>query len=209
MTTGDSDDLQSRFFWFESQQVTLEDFPASGLILDIGGGGEGIIGRLKGSQVVAIDRLRCELEDAPAGPLKIIMDARELQFLDGTFNTATAFFSFMFIPPADHASVLGEVYRVLAPGGRLLLWDFDFPTCQDPQRDLAAFELTVCLPGHEEIHTGYGSGWPEARLNLQHYRDLAEQAGFITCCAREDGRVFYLELHVPSAGDRDRTAVHG
>ena len=35
--------------------VVVPDFPAEGLILDIGGGGEGVIGQLKGHQVVAID----------------------------------------------------------------------------------------------------------------------------------------------------------
>jgi hypothetical protein len=36
-------------------EVVVPDFPAEGLILDIGGGGEGIIEQLKGKQVVATD----------------------------------------------------------------------------------------------------------------------------------------------------------
>jgi len=31
------------------------------------------------------------LEEAPAGPLKIVMDATDLKFLDSAFDTATAF----------------------------------------------------------------------------------------------------------------------
>ncbi len=39
----------------EKLEVALPDFPADGLILDVGGGGEGVIEQLKGQQVVAID----------------------------------------------------------------------------------------------------------------------------------------------------------
>jgi len=83
---------QDRVLRFEMQQVIVNDFKAEGYILAIGGGGEGTIGRLKGSQVIAIDIRKIELEEAPDGPLKIIMDARDLQFLDNAFNTATSFF---------------------------------------------------------------------------------------------------------------------
>lgn len=38
-----------------------------GEILDVGGGGEGTIGRLYGSQVTAIDNRQEELDEAPDG----------------------------------------------------------------------------------------------------------------------------------------------
>jgi hypothetical protein len=62
-------------FFLESQTVNVKDFDATGFILDIGGGGEGVIGQLKEKQVIAIDRNRRELEEAPDGPLKIVMNA--------------------------------------------------------------------------------------------------------------------------------------
>ena len=71
-----------------------DDFAADGYILAIGGGGEGTIGRLKGSQVIAVDILKSELLEAPDGPLKIIMDARDLKFIDKTF---TRIFIFKFL----------------------------------------------------------------------------------------------------------------
>ena len=83
-----------QFHVFPPQQLTLEPVRAEGLILDIGGGGAGVIGRLKGAQVVAVDLNKQELVDAPGQPLlKIVMDARDLKFLDGTFATATVFMS--------------------------------------------------------------------------------------------------------------------
>ncbi len=38
---------QNRLFFFERQEVVVQGFDSPGPILDIGGGGEGIIGRLK------------------------------------------------------------------------------------------------------------------------------------------------------------------
>lgn len=37
-----------------------------GAILDVGGGGEGVIGRIYGPRVVAIDNRQEELDEAPA-----------------------------------------------------------------------------------------------------------------------------------------------
>jgi hypothetical protein len=39
--------------------------------LDVGGGGEGVIGRLKGRQVIAIDIRKGEPEKADDGPMLI------------------------------------------------------------------------------------------------------------------------------------------
>ncbi|MFC1879420.1 class I SAM-dependent methyltransferase [Chloroflexota bacterium] len=96
MSSHDLKQLAERFFLFEQQKVKVHDFESSGHILDIGGGGEGIIGILKGEKVIAIDPRKRELEEAADGPLKIVMDARDLFFLDSTFNTVTAFFTLMY-----------------------------------------------------------------------------------------------------------------
>ena len=55
MSEEHADISEDRVFFCEEQEVTVNDFDASGYILDIGAGGEGIIGRLKGQQVIAID----------------------------------------------------------------------------------------------------------------------------------------------------------
>jgi ubiquinone/menaquinone biosynthesis C-methylase UbiE len=104
------------------QEIVVPNFDANGWILDLGGGCRGTIGRLKPDQVVAIDISPSELREAPASFLKIVMDASDLKFLDGTFRTETAFFSLMYMPPSIHRKVFAEAYRVLQPGGRWLIY---------------------------------------------------------------------------------------
>jgi ubiquinone/menaquinone biosynthesis C-methylase UbiE len=187
---------EDRLFFFDKQEIVVHDFAAVGYILDIGGGGEGIVGRLKGEQVIAIDTLAAELEEAPPGPLKIIMDATALRFLDNTFNTVTAFFSLMYIPPSQHPPVFREVFRVLAAGGHFLVWDAVVPECPDETKDFAVFSLLVKLP-NENVETGYGVRWPEKTLDITHYMKLAQAAGFEIVGQEIAERRFFLELYKP------------
>jgi SAM-dependent methyltransferase len=173
--------------------VPVDDFPAQGWILDVGAGGAGVIGVLKGAQVVGIDIIKQELIDAAPGPLKIVMDARDLKFLDNTFNTATAFFVFMYIKDEDHPRVFQEVHRVLAAGGKLRIWDAVFPKPVDPEKTHGLFTLNVQLP-KQRIDVGYGVRWPAEGRPLSRYEQLARAAGFTVVTSSEKSPWFYLEL---------------
>jgi len=174
-------------------EVAVPDFPAQGLVLDIGGGGEGVIGQLKGKQVVAVDLSKRELEEAPGEPLiKIVMDARDLKFLDKTFDTATVFFTFMYIAPADHAKVFQEIHRVLRTGGRLLVWDVVFPQKTDPAQQRVTYPLHIQLPG-KSINTGYGVKINEGQ-GADHFLELAKAAGFEVVAWKDEAGWFHLEL---------------
>jgi ubiquinone/menaquinone biosynthesis C-methylase UbiE len=187
---------EERIFFFDRQEVTVDDFEAEGHILDIGGGGEGIIGRLKGEQVIAIDPSKRELQEAPPGPLKVVMDAADLQFLDETFATATSFFTLMYIKAFEHQRVFEEVFRVLKPGGRFLIWEVDLPPRLAEDKDIAVLPLTVSL-SNAEVETGYGVQWPEKEQDLTHYTELADTAGFDVADKWQEGRVLFLELRKP------------
>jgi SAM-dependent methyltransferase len=179
-------------FTFEPVKLEVKDFESGGLILDIGGGGEGVIGRLKGKQAVAIDLRMDELEEAVDVPLKVVMDARKLSFLDGTFHTATAFFSLMYMKTRDdHKKVMSEAWRVLKSGGHLHLWDVDLSKRADTKKEFYLVRLRYRV-GDYEKGTGYGMRWPDEPRNEGYYLQLAEEAGFQLLITERNKHIFYL-----------------
>ncbi len=184
---------EDEMFLIDQQKVSVRDFECSGYILDIGGGGEGIIGVLKGEQVIAIDMRRGELEEAPDGPLKIVMDARDLQFLDSAFETVTAFFTLMYIMKTERKKVFEEIYRVLKPGGTFLMWDVVIPPKGDNTKGWFVVPAVITVKG-KEIETGYGVKWEGKEQDMDYYVGLAEAVGFEVMEREEQGQLFFINL---------------
>lgn len=180
-------------FHFPHQTVDMRgvSFP-EGLILDIGGGGEGIIGLLGGWRVVSIDLSKEELQDVHNDALKIVMDAKDLRFLNGSFGTVASFFSLMFIPPELHPVVFKEVARVMKPGGRFLIWDMTFENAKVGGRPMMTFPLTVVMPGGKTIETGYGC-WTHEQ-DPKDFVAMASKAGLREVRQSREGDTFFLEL---------------
>ena len=173
----------------ERQLIDLRDVKISGRILDIGGGGEGVIARCFGNNVIAIDRRRDELEESPDVGIKIVMDARELMFLDNFFDNVTCFYSMMYMPDETTCKALAEAYRVIKTGGFLWIWDAVMPVKFDDEVYIA--HLDVVLPG-EQFMVDYGVGWHRGQ-SLEDVTALCESAGFKVVEKTEVGESMFVK----------------
>lgn len=174
----------------KAQSIKLSPIETDGLILDIGGGGEGIIGKLNGGQVIAIDISERELRDTQNDAVKVVMNATDLKFLPESFDVCSSFFSLMYIPKDRHLKVFRETYRVLKNYGRFLVWDITIP---EKRGDYKVFvvRLKVGLP-HETIEAGYGVKWKPQ--DIEYFEELAKETEFDIVDEWSKGDVFYLEM---------------
>jgi len=174
------------------QDVRVDDaFGDGDRIVDLGGGGEGVIGRLRGRQVVAVDIRQGELDDAPDGPTKVVGDARALPFPDGSFDAATAFFFLMYVQDADRDKVLAEGYRVLRPGGTFRIWDAVIPEPPENPPRLFVVPVRVSLP-RATVRTAYGTGWQGKAMSCDGLAARAEAVGFTVIEKEQRGNTFRL-----------------
>lgn len=178
-------------FAIGNQKVSIETEINGDRILDIGGGGEGIIGLCYGKKVISIDPRKDELEEAPDGPLKVVMDARELSFLENSFDTITSFFTLMYINKTDHKKVFKEIYRVLKKDGEFILWDAIIPKNDGDTRDIFVIELDIATP-FKHIKTGYGVSRRDKEQNEEYFIELGEQIGFKVIKEETQDQVFKI-----------------
>ena len=179
-----------QYYTTEKQHIDLCDLEIPGRILDIGGGGEGIIARRFGDKVIAIDALKEELEESPDVGLKIIMDARELKFLDNSIDNITCFYSLMYMKEEMVDTVLAEAYRVLKPGGGLWIWDAVMPW--PAKAEVFCAPLEVYLP-EETVTVTYGIGWSRGQ-QLNDIQHKCENAGFDCVVSHGMGAGFHLQV---------------
>lgn len=105
------------------QKITLKQIQTEGRILDIGGGGEGLVSRIGGTRVCAVDIRMSEIREAQIhGPPAnwFVGDGQALCFQEDVFDVVTLWFSLGYMSDwAIKQSVLKDAYRVLVEGGRL------------------------------------------------------------------------------------------
>ena len=156
------------------QHVSIREIP-QGSVLDIGGGGEGVIAQAGGARVVAIDKLASEIHEArdkALGVPWIVADATAPPFKNQCFDHATAFFSCMYMPGAVQDQVFRETRRVLKPGGEFWIWDARIT----PKNHVFAIRLQVDLGASHPINTVYGVKAKEQ--SAATIGSLLQQAGF-------------------------------
>lgn len=168
---------QKRLLYGDTQIVRIDKCYQGKLILDIGGGGEGIIGNLYGRNVIAIDKLLTELEETNNDSIKLVMDATDLKFLSDQFDVVTAFYSFLYMKKEIIKKVISEAFRVLKNNGILEVWDTNVPSYDGGEQDIYVAKVEVLL-SEEKIATGYGTKMGQDRISSAELIKMIEEQGF-------------------------------
>mgnify|MGYP004551086543 FL=1 len=161
-----------------------------GSILDIGGGGEGIIGRLYKSAVTAVDNMQEELDEAPSCCKKLLMDAAALDFADESFDNVTFFYSLMYMNTDVKAKAIEEACRVLKTGGALTIWDVEFESAYP---DAFSVELDIILP-EENVCTEYGIIGTDVAQSAESIISMCCECGLNPLEHEENGGHFHIVL---------------
>ncbi|MHA2247046.1 MAG: class I SAM-dependent methyltransferase [Candidatus Hodarchaeales archaeon] len=144
-----------KFIFSRSQKITIDSIP-DGSVIDIGGGGEGIIAQIGKERIAAIDKNQREIDEAkPNAPTAnwILADATDLSYSNDYFDNATAFFSGMYMSMETFEKISRETYRVLKNNGEFWIWDANISN----DKDLFLIRLQITLPNGKKIRTGYGT----------------------------------------------------
>lgn len=114
---------QSTTYTTSIQKITLEQIETEGVVLDIGGGGEGLVSRIGGSKVCALDIQMNEIREAQIhGPPAnwFVGDGQALCFKEDVFDVVTLWFSLGYMSDwSTKQYVLEEAHRVLRKDGKL------------------------------------------------------------------------------------------
>lgn len=145
------------------QLILIPEIP-EGSVLDIGGGGEGVIAQIGGARVIAIDKLMSEIQEARGKAIKtrwMVTDGTALPFVNGFLDNATAFFSCMYMSEDVKIKMFQETRRVLKSGGEFWIWDVNIP----PKSKAFAIRLKVEIPENRTITTVYGAKTKDQSLS--------------------------------------------
>ncbi len=144
-----------KLLFTQAQKITIDAIP-NGSIIDVGGGGEGVIAQIGKDNVTVIDKHQEEIDEArsksPASKW-VLANATSLEYDTGYFDNATAFFSGMYMSIENFKKVCEEVFRVLKNNGEFWIWDAKI----SENTGLFIIRLSVTLPNGKKIRTAYGS----------------------------------------------------
>ncbi len=167
------------------QIIHLNEFKEQGLILDIGGGSEGLVSRIAGARVTALDISMLKLREAmlyDPGSQWVLGDARKTCFNDSVFDIITIWFTLGYLRDSEtKQAVLGEVFRLLKKGGMLSIYGCVIET----QSDSFLFPVIIHLPDGSQVQTGYRVSGNQNQTSYT-IMQLLKEIGF---------RVSNIELH--------------
>lgn len=170
------------------QVITIPEL-LPGSILDIGGGGEGVIGQAGGKRVTSIDLRESEIEEAKERGSEatfMVADATDLPFEDNEFDHATSFFTGMYMYNEDKVKSMKEVYRTLKPNGEFWYWD----SVIHDDKELFLIFVRYILPNKKEVQTGYGCKIFKEQ-SMDTIKKMLEETGF-TVEVTENHKYWYF-----------------
>ena len=169
-------------------KIQLDD-SLQGAILDIGGGGEGVIGRIYRRRAIAIDNNQEELDEAPDVCRKMLMDATSLHFNECEFDHVTAFYSMMYMTRDAQQKAIQEAHRVLKHGGLLHIWDTVIPSAYP---DPFLIDLEIDANG-TTINTTYGVVKMDSQ-DMELFIRMCQEANMMLVGKAMDHDQFYLQF---------------
>jgi ubiquinone/menaquinone biosynthesis C-methylase UbiE len=159
------------------QKIRLSELHSDGPILDIGGGGEGLVSRIEGVKVCAVDIRLSEIREAQIhGPPAnwFVGDGQALCFQDGVFDVVTLWFSLGYMSDwSIKQSVLEEAHRVLSKKGKLSVLASNI----SKSGERLIFWGHFTLPDGSISQTGYGVKGGQDQT-LERMIELLGKTGF-------------------------------
>ena len=164
------------------------DSDLKGSILDIGGGGEAVIGQIYGNRVTAIDNCQEEIDEAPDCCKKLLMDAEKLSFADGSFDNVTFFYILMYMTKEMQIKAICEAARVLKRGGKMCIWDCTILSAY-PNPFVVDLDIQAA---NMRIHTSYGIVKPDTQSS-DSIIQLLKNAGLNIISLKVEGGQFSIQ----------------
>ncbi len=174
------------------QEISFRRLGGTGLVLDVGGGGEGIVSRIEGSRVCAVDINMNEIREAQIyepSPQWLACNGESLPFRSAVFETATMWFSLDYM--ADwkmKRAVMQEVFRVLRRKGSFSIMSSKI-VCHESRFVL---KLRYTLPDGSVYQTGYGVKGNQGQT-VDKISNIVERTGFQITNKDDNGHWFHIE----------------
>lgn len=174
------------------QYVQLKMIVGGKRILDVGGGGEGLVARVAGSRVcvvdINIDKIReARIHEEQANWFNC--DGASLCFKSASFDMAMLWFSLGYMRSWHlKESILQEVNRVLAQEGRLSIWACRID-CEEPGLLL---RTDIVFPDGTLSRFGFGLAGQQNQT-LDTVSKMLASSGFQIERSHEEGYIFNID----------------
>ncbi|UCH05640.1 MAG: class I SAM-dependent methyltransferase [Candidatus Thorarchaeota archaeon] len=173
------------------QEIRLSSLPFDGLIVDIGGGGEGLLSRLEKGRVCVVDIKLNKIREAQiyGAPAQwAVSDGRHLCFRTGSFDIATLWFSLGYMRDWETKElVMREIQRVLKPEGILSILGAKI-ICPE---DRLLFKARFMFPDGDVSQVGYSLAGNQNQ-SLTSTMIALEDSGLVVLDSKDNGHWFKI-----------------